>query len=229
MAHMRGKSIAVLVSVAALTLALPAVAPATLAEVGVIPATTPATVPSCPGNGPSSPCLAVSRTTGFQVKVGTERNLLSAPRVGTIVAWTITLGNPNATQIKYFNANDGGPAEAGIAILAPQAKPNLTYKLVAQSPLVKLQPYFGKTAQFPLETTIPVKKGYVVALTVPSWAPALALGFGNDTSWRASRPKSGCKTTSAQTAQTAIGTAVQYYCLYQTARLTYSATLISTP
>jgi hypothetical protein len=208
-----------------LALVLPATAPATLAEVGVIPETTPATIPSCPG----SPCLAVSRTTGFQVKVATTTNLLSAPRAGTVVAWTITLGNPNATQIKFFNANEGGPSEAGIAILAPQPKPNLTYKLVAQSPLVKLQPYFGKTAQFPLETTIPVKKGYVVALTVPTWAPALALGFANNTSWRASRPKAGCTTTSAQTADTAVGAPVQYYCLYQTARLTYSATLISTP
>ncbi|MGO9319609.1 MAG: hypothetical protein ACLQBY_02230 [Solirubrobacteraceae bacterium] len=215
---------AVLASVT-LALALPAVAPATLTEVGVIGTTTPATVASCP----ASPCLAVSRTTGFQVKVGSSRNPLSAPRAGTIVAWTITLGNPNATQIKFFNANEGGPSEAGIAILAPQPKPNLTYKLVAQSPLVKLQPYFGKTAQFPLETTIPIKKGYVVALTVPSWAPALALGFGNDTSWRASRPKSGCTSTSSQTSQTTIGAATQYYCLYQTARLTYSATLISTP
>jgi hypothetical protein len=229
MAHMRRISIAVLASFAAFALVLPAVAPATLTEVGVIGATTPATVPSCPGSGPTNPCLAVSRTTGFQVKVGSERNLLSAPRAGTIVAWTISLGAPNATQVKYFNANEGGEAEAGIAILAPQRKPNLTYKLVAQSPLVKLTPYFGKTAQFPLETTIPIKKGYVVALTVPSWAPALALGFGNDTSWRASRPKSGCKSTSAETTQTSIGSAAQYYCLYQTARLTYSATLISTP
>jgi hypothetical protein len=222
---MRRLSIAVVASIAALALILPAVAPATLSEVGVIGTTTPATVPSCPG----SPCLAVSRTTGFQVKVGSERNLESAPRAGTIVAWTITLGNPNATQIKFFNANEGGPSEAGIAVLAPQAKPNLTYKLVAQSPMVKLQPYFGKTAQFPLETTIPVKKGYVIALTVPSWAPALALGFANTTSWRASRPKAGCTTTSSQTVQTTLGTSAQYYCLYQTARLTYSATLISTP
>src|ERR1700733_1964507 len=224
MANMRRISLAVLASLA-LALVLPAVAPATLTEVGVIPATTPATVPSCPG----TPCYAVSRTTGFQVKVGSERNLLSAPRTGTIVARTITLGAPNATQVKFFESSEGGPAEAGLAILGPQRKPNLTYKLVAQSPLVKLTPYFGKTAQFPLETTIPIKKGYVVALTVPTWAPALALGFGNDTSWRASRPKSGCKTTGSQTAQSEIGTAVQYYCLYQTARLTFSATLISTP
>jgi hypothetical protein len=224
MPEMRRINMAVLASVA-LALVLPAAAPATLTEVGVLPATTPPTVPSCP----ASPCLAVSRTTGFQVKVGPTHNPLSAPRAGTIVAWTIMLGKPNATQIKFFNANEGGVAEAGLAILRPQPKPNLTYKLVAQSPLVKLQPYFGKTAQFPLETTIPVKKGDVVALTVPSWAPALALGFAGDTSWRASRPRKGCTSTSSQTTDTTVGLAVQYYCLYQTARLTYSATLISTP
>lgn len=208
-----------------LALALPATAPATLSEVGVLGTTNPATVASCP----ASPCLAVSRTTGFQVKVATTHNPLGVPRDGSIVAWTITLGRPNTTQIKFFNTNEGGVSEAAIAVLRAQKSPNLTYKLVAQSPLVKLQPYFGKTVQFPLETTIKVKKGDVVALTVPTWAPALALGFGNDTSWRASRPKKQCTTTSAQTAHTQINTAVQYYCLYQTARLTYSATLISTP
>jgi hypothetical protein len=209
-----------------LALVLPAGSSATLSEVGVIaPTTNPATVPSCP----ATPCLAVSRTTGFQVKVGSTHNLVMAPRDGTIVAWTIMLGKPNATQIKFFNANEGGVAEAGISILRPVPKPNLTFKLIAQSPLVKLQPYFGKTAQFPLASTIPVKKGDVVALTVPSWAPALALGFGKDTSWRASRPKAQCSSTSLQTAQTRIGVPAQYYCLYLTARLTYSTTLISTP
>jgi hypothetical protein len=209
----------------ALILVLPAVAPATIAEVGVIPATTPETVPSCP----ASPCLAVSRTTGFQVKVTTNTTLMDAPKAGSIVAWSITLGKPNSTQTKFFNANEGGAAEAGIAILRAEKKPNLTYKLVAASPTVKLEKYFGKTAQFPLETTIKVKKGDIVALTVPTWAPALALGFGKDTSWRASREKKQCASTSSQSTQTSIGSAVQYYCLYQTARLTYSATLVSTP
>jgi hypothetical protein len=208
-----------------LALVLPTGSLATLTEVGVIPATTPETVPSCPG----SPCLAVSRTTGFQVKIGNLRSPLAAPREGTIVAWTIALGKPNATQVKFFNANEGGVATAGIAVLRPQRKPNLSYKLISQSPLVKLEPYFGKTAQFPLATTIPVKKGDIVALTVPSWAPALALNFPNTTSWRASRPKTQCTSTSAQTTQTKVGSSVQYFCLYRTARLTYSATLISTP
>lgn len=224
MALMRRTATAICASLA-LVLALPALAPATLTEVGILPATTPPTVPSCPG----SPCLAVSRTTGFQVKVGTAHNFLAVRRSGTIVAWTITLGKPSATQIKFFNTNEGGASEAGIAILRPVPKPNLTYKLVSQSPPVKLQAYFGLTAQFPLETTLPVKKGDVVALSVPTWAPALALGFGKETSWRASRPRSQCTSTSALSTQTQIGAPVQYYCLYQTARLTYTATLISTP
>ena len=214
-----------ILAILALALALPAVAPATLAEVGVIPPTTsPETVPSCP----ASPCLAVSRTTGFQLKVAKNTTLMTVPRNGSIVAWTIMLGKPNATQIKFFNANEGGAAEAGITILRAQ-KPKLTWKLIASSPTVKLQPYFGKTAQFPLERTIAVKKGDVVAMTVPTWAPALALGFGKDTSWRASRARSQCASTSAQSTHTSIGSSVQYFCLYQTARLTYSATLISTP
>jgi hypothetical protein len=219
-------SITVILAGLALVLVLPAGSQATLTEVGVIPPTVnPETVPSCPG----SPCLAVSRTTGFQVKVGTAHNPEAVPRTGTVVAWSIMLGKPNTTQIKFFNEHEGGVSEAGIAILRPQKKPNLTYKLIAQSPPVKLQPYFGKTAQFALENTIAVKKGDIVALTVPSWAPTLALGFGKDTSWRASRSKSQCSSTGTQTAHTQIGTAVQYFCLYQTARLTYSATLISTP
>jgi hypothetical protein len=208
-----------------LVLLLPAVAPATIAEVGVIPPTTPETVPSCP----ASPCLAVSRTTGFQVKVATNTTLVNAPKAGTIVAWTITLGKPNATQVKFFNEHEGGVAEAGVAVLRAEKSPNLTYKLVASSPTVKLEKYFGKTAQFPLETTIKVKKGDIIALSVPTWAPALALGFGKDTSWRASREKKQCSSTSSQSTQTSIGSAVQYFCLYQTARLTYSATLVSTP
>ncbi|MFZ2114501.1 MAG: hypothetical protein WAU77_12340 [Solirubrobacteraceae bacterium] len=208
-----------------LVLAIPAGSLATLTEVGVIPATTPATVPSCP----TPSCLAVSRTTGFQVKVETNNNTEAAPREGTVVAWTISLGKPTAAQIKFFNANEGGAASAGIAILRAEKSPKLTYKVIGQSPVVPLEKYFGKTAQFPLSTTIAVKKGDIVALTVPTWAPALALGFGKGTSWRASRGKGQCTTTGTQTAQTNTGTSTQYYCLYQTARLTYSATLISTP
>ena len=83
--------------------------------------------------------------------------------------------------------------------------------------------------QFPLAKSIPVKKGWVVALTVPTWAPALAVGLGADTSWRASRGKGTCEDTSTNTVQTQPNQLAQYYCLYRTARLAYSATLVTAP
>jgi len=199
----------------------------TTGAVGVTGATGPTPpVASCPG----APCEVVSETTGMQVKVGPHNAPITIPRDGVIVAWTIHLSSPTASQIAYFNQHEGGPPEAGIAILK-QSKA-LNYTLVAQSPLVQLQPYFGGTAQFPLANTIPVQKGERIALTVPTWAPALAIQLGNTTSWRASRPKNTCTSAteaSTQTSQTTAGSNVQYACLYQTARLLYTATLISTP
>jgi hypothetical protein len=64
---------------------------------------------------------------------------------------------------------------------------------------------------------------------VPTWAPALAVGLGADTSWRASRGKGTCEDTSTLTTQTQPNQLAQYYCLYRTARLAYSATLVTNP
>jgi hypothetical protein len=222
MRNMRFLSIVALTG-CGLALALPGGSLAKLTEVGVIGETSPATVPSCP----SPTCLAVSRTTGFQIKIGSTRNPLAVPRNGVIVAWTITLGKPNSTQIKFFNANEGGAASAGIAILRPERHVKLGYKLVSQSPVVQLQPYFGMSAQFPLATTLPVKKGDIVALTVPTWAPALSQLLSDGTSWLASRPRGGCDDTDTQTAHTQPGP-TRYRCKYA-ARLTYSATVITSP
>lgn len=203
----------------AATLVLPAAASATITEVGK---TDVSATPSCP----TGPCQAVSRTTGYQAKVGTTRGLDVIPRDGRIVAWTIALGKPGKKQTAFFDSKLGGPSRAHISILRPGKK--LRFRVVAESPVVMLEPYFGQVVQFPLERSIPVKKGEIVALTVSTWAPALAIGLGSDTSWRAARAKGTCDDTASQTAQAMNGLA-QYYCLYRTARIVYSATLISTP
>jgi hypothetical protein len=193
--------------------------------------TTGATGPVAPvASCPTSPCEVVSETTGMQVKIGPHNAPMTIPRNGVIVAWTIHLSSPTASQIAYFDQHEGGPAEAAISVLKNTKA--LNYSLVAESPVVQLQPYFGGTAQFPLTQTIAVQKGERIALTVPTWAPALAIKLGNTTSWRASRPKNTCTSAteaSTQTSQTTAGSNVQYACLYQTARLLYTATLISTP
>jgi hypothetical protein len=100
---------------------------------------------------------------------------------------------------------------------------------VRKSPLEELEPWFGQTVQFPLARSLPVRQGQIVALTVPTWAPALQVNLGGDTSWRASRGRGACDETSDQSALLGRRTRAQFYCLYRTARLTYSATLISTP
>jgi hypothetical protein len=176
-----------------------------------------------------APCLAISRTTGFQTKVGAVNNPLVIPHNGRIVAWTIDLGRPTTTQTKFFDENEGGVAQAGIGILQPDKSPALTYKLIAESPVVKIQPYFGLNVQLGLEKTLKVKAGDVVALTVPTWAPSLALGFEKTTSWRASRESKACSVTNTETAQAELKSTATYSCQYLTARLAYSATEISTP
>src|SRR3954469_21457933 len=205
---------------AAAALAVPAGASAEIVEVGAVP---PASPPSCPAR----PCLAVSRTTGYQAKVGTLRSPMTVPKAGRIVAWTIALGNPGAQQTAFFNQRLGGESEAQITIIDPRRK--LRSRVITQGEPQKLAPYFGSTAQFALKTSIRVRKGQVVALPVPPWAPALGVGLGADTSWRASRGRGKCEDTSAQTAQLTANQLAQYFCLYRTARLTYTATLVTDP
>ena len=209
---------------AALTVlvALPAGATAKVIEVGQTP--TPP-VPAC--SQPKAPCLAVSRTTGYQAKVGTDRGLMTIPESGRIVAWTIILAKPTAAQVKFFNKTLGGPAQAQLTVL--KVAPHLHDTVKGMSPLVTLEPYFGSSAQFPLVNSIPVAKGDLLALTVPTWAPALQVGLPSDTSWRAARGRNQCKNTNDQTAQLQNGDKAQYFCLYKTARLTYTATLITYP
>ena len=61
----------------------------------------------------TAPCLAVSRTTGYQIKVADQRGSFVVPEDGKIVAWSVGLGKPTPEQIKYFNENLGGPPTAG--------------------------------------------------------------------------------------------------------------------
>ena len=208
---------AVLAGIAAL--ALPAAAPAAITELGQLP---DGVLGVCPLN-----CQAVSRTTGYQAKVGPDRALYRAPADGRIVAWSIALGNPGPKQTAFFAERLGGDSQAAVVVL--DTAPKLVRRVVAKSPLQRLTDFFGQVVQFPLEQTLPIKKGQYVGLSVPSWAPALQLALGSDTSWRASRPKDSCNDTSTQFALVGERRAVPFGCLYKTARLTYSATFIPTP
>jgi len=205
-------------SVALVCAAAPAAASARIVEVGQAPTEA---IPTCP----ASPCLAVSRTTGYQAKVVDSRAHYVIPANGRIVAFSIRLGAPNKRQIKFFEDNFG-KASAGLAVI--RRGDRLFGRVVAASPVMQLSDYFGQTVQFPLDRALKVEKGNVIGLTVPSWAPALSTLTDDGSSWRASRGLKACDNTDSQTAQTAVGALTQYRCLYR-ARLTYTATLITDP
>jgi hypothetical protein len=204
----------------AVALVLPATASAKIIEIG---ASSAAATPSCP----ASPCEVISRTTAFQTRIGSTRNMFIAPADGRLVAWSITLGTPGKKQQRFFNQSLGGAPQAGISVL--KSGDRYYGRVLASTPFETLTPYFGQTVQFPLTTSLPVKKGSIVALSVPTWAPALGLGLGRDHVWRASRDVDACDDTQSQSVQTDLNDLARYKCFYRTARLSYSATLITTP
>src|SRR5690242_12922468 len=93
-------------------LVVPAVAFATVSDFGT---TATSLTPACP----AKPCFAISKTTGFQAKIGDDRSIHVVQADGTLVAWTINLAKPSDKQIKYFDANLGGPSQAQITVLRP--------------------------------------------------------------------------------------------------------------
>jgi len=245
------------VAVLAIAAAIPALAPASLVsleEFGVVGNTTPVSQPMCPGQ----PCEVLTRSTGFQTKV-VGSNLFVVPRAGRVVAWTITLSKPTERQVSIFRdsgVENGvkklglGPASAGIQVLEPVKRPKgskqyFGYKLISSSPVVRIGGSFGKTATFGLENSLAVKRGQVIALNVPTWAPALACQTtyakteGSQTyqackgaggwAWRASRGKGQCAQYVAPLNQTATGSVSHYECIYHGARLMYSATILHIP
>jgi hypothetical protein len=209
-----------LLTALAVALALPAVASAKIIEIGDVGTRA---APSCP----AAPCEVISRTTAFQTRIGTQRNMFVAPADGRLVAWSITLGTPGKKQQKFFTENLGGASQAGISVL--KSGDRYYGRVLAATPMQTLTPYFGQTVQFPLAASLAVKKGSIIALSVPTWAPALGLGLARDNVWRASRDVDACDDTQTQSAQIKTNDLARYKCHYRTARLAYSATLITTP
>ncbi|HKH22681.1 MAG TPA: hypothetical protein VKA88_03590 [Solirubrobacterales bacterium] len=242
-AHARLHKLSVATAVAVFVAALAALIGTGLAgaapRVTVLGAAAPAT-PSCPTG-----CQAVGKTTGFQTSISGQRNPFVVPFRGRIVAWSIKTGAPstkpnpdndNQSDYDFFTKTFGGAPKARISVLKPIMKQiragHRIYKLKSQSPVEDLSGFLGQTTTFTLETPLRVKPNNVVALTVPTWAPAFAINQAANTKWQASRKRGKCNDTAdilAGTPQESVGSQRSYGCRYTTARLLYSATVVADP
>jgi len=183
-------------------------------------------------NCPNDPCEAIGRVTGYQGRSGNVRNPFVVPRSGKIVAFTITLARVTGQQESFFDGLYGGPSRARIAILrkGKRRRSRLNHRLIRQSDTYRLDRYFGSSPTFALDEPLVVKRGYIVALTVPTWAPAFAFsGLNGRNWWRSSRQRGECRNATQRATQQRVGRTVRYSCTYFRARLLYTATFIPDP
>ncbi len=230
MASRRATALSALAAIAAAVTALtPAGArAATLGTIG-------SAEPSCPAD-----CLVEARVTAFQTSIGDRRKLFRTAAQGRIVSWSIDLGMPDLAERKGFNRRFG-ESKARLSILKKVRRGNshrAVYILLRESKVQGLRSHFGQTATFSLERPLKVGPGQIVALTIPTWAPAFAVDESGSSRWlssrRATRRRGGCMTDqgfaniAAGSPHQRLGTGRAYRCSYQGSRLLYSASFVGT-
>lgn len=191
-----------------------------------------ATKPTCPKEN----CQATGKVSGYQFAVDGERRLFKVPTDGRLVAWSIELARPDKLSRDFFETNlarkgYGGDPWARIGVLkrVDAEKPN-SFKLVKQTPAVNLKNSLGKTPIFTLGKTLRIKKGQIIALSVPTWASNFVAGDSASTQWRASRDSDKCDLSpghednrDATKPQMNVGSVREYGCRYDGERLLYKA------
>jgi hypothetical protein len=210
-----------------------AAAPAASARVVELGAGPTALTPSCPGST-TNPCAALVRTTALQGRsAGGPKNPFYIRRDGYIVAFTVTLSNPTAEQITFFQTNFGTTPQVRLSVLrrGDKRKTRLNYRLVGQSENFRLDKYYGSSPTFVLSKPLRVKKTNWLGVTVPTWAPMFANSSSGSDWWRSSRAKDSCDQPKSFN-QFAMGTLHDinvFGCTYHKARLLYTATYVPDP
>ena len=231
-----------------LALLAPSVASAKVVELGATssklvappPCTTRGSAaPVCP-NGISAANYAILLTTVTSLETIADGTAYptTVKQAGRIVAFTVGLSSLDTntktrkTEIHQADVGHGGTAQVAVTVLRRVGAARLRkWKVVAESPSFHVQPYLGMVVQLPLDTTLPVQRGDVVALTTPTWAPILSIGHATKTfAYRQSRGANCASAPATNQAQMTINATTAYSCNYPGTRVEYTATEVtSTP
>jgi hypothetical protein len=216
-------------------------ASAQIVEIGAT--ATPVVAPSCPPGVQTANCFIIlTRTTALQTVSDSVALPTKVKKAGWVVAFSVGLSNltTNAkTEKSLIHGLDqayGGTPQVALTVLKPG--PKNKYTVAAESPIFHVEPYLGSVFQFPLSlpptfsafNPLPVARGDVIALTVPTWAPILSYNLtASKFAYRQSR-STGCKVAATtQTAQLTVGASTTYGCSpsYTGTRVEYSATEVT--
>jgi hypothetical protein len=233
---MKRNCIAIMAAIGAVMALCAASASAQITELGST--STALVAPACPaGVTPANCTIILTQVTALETIRDGSTYPTTVKQPGYIVAFTIGLSNLSGNRatrkadIKFLDHQYGGTTRAAITVLRPTGPASQRkYTVVAEGPIVHLQPYLGEVVQFPLTTALPVQSGDVLGLTVPTWAPVLSIQLPTAKfAYRQSRSSNCSSPPSTQQAQLTIGAAATYMCSYPGTRLEYTATEVTTP
>jgi len=214
----------------------PASASAAVVELGAT--ASPVLAPACPKNvSPANCTIILTQSTALE----TVRDGIASPTVvkqaGQIVAFTVGLSalssnrTTSRTDIHYLDQTYGGTTRAAVTVLRRTGAASLRrWTVIAESPMIHLQPYLGQVVQIPLATTLPVLPGDTIALTTSTWVPVLSIDVSRTRfAYRQSRSSNCNNPATTSQAQLRPGVSTQYVCNYPGTRVEYSATEVTSP
>jgi hypothetical protein len=227
------KALAAIGTLAAL---IPAAAAAQILELGI--PKTPLVAPVCPSTVSAANCtIILTQVTALETIRDGVAYPTTVTKAGKIVAFTVGLSRLDKNvvtakkDVHFLDTTYGGTAQAAVTVLKPVGKKALRrWAVAAQSPVYHLQPYLGQVVQFPLDASIPVVPGEVIALSTPTWAPVLSFNLPTKKfAYRQSRTANCNSPASTNQAQTTVGQSARYLCNYPGTAVEYSATEITNP
>lgn len=225
-------------SIAALGLALGIAGAAAGQDIQVGATTTPLVAPTCPADAQGSHCtIVLARTTAVETIRDGKQNPTIVRHAGVIASFSVGVSQINsdpATQKQYVTSLDnafGGDPSVQLTVLRTVGRMNSQRRqVVAQSPVISLAQYLGQVVEFPLTQPIPVVRGEIIALTVPTWAPVLSIELPTSKfAYRQARRNNCTQAATVDFSQGKIGDFATYGCSYIGTRVEYTANEITSP
>jgi hypothetical protein len=198
--------------------------------------------PTCPaGVTPANCTIVLTRVTALSTFTDGTYFPTMVTKAGRIVAFSVglsSLSSKNRTRrrdINYLNGAFGGDAQVQMTILKEVHRKNgenptkHEFVVVAESRVFHVVRYLGSVVQLPLTKSIKVTPGDLVALSTPTWAPALSIDLSAKFRYRQSRSHHCARVASVQKSQSTVGARTTYDCTYTGTRPEYAATEVTDP